>query len=244
MLAFAFQSGVDPIFQIKSAVGPTATGRFDPAGRGENPLVSGREFFIQFTVTNFDEFGTITSFDLAGDPLDPGPLGANLCPQVAPLAPQATTTCVIGPFPAVQGGDEFGFVASGVGFRQGTGAGIFDPPLPQSLPYENRLHSFMFVFGTPNGVRIGTSADRVAIDLATGVTLSKPLHVDCSDRFPNGISEVGASPDANEPKVLAFVISKFTPAGARDGGCSHFPKIDGLAFKPVLSDDVVRYVTP
>ena len=229
---FAFASGTTPRIDVSVAVGETPDGPWLPAEfRDPTPTIVGPRYWVQFTITNLDSLGTVTSIDISGEVPDGGPLGNDICTLDAPLGVAEHTTCVVGGtdgFETNPAGGEHFFTAVGDGFRQGTADEVyFDPPIPDSLAYAGAPHGFVLVLGTAEGFRIdGESfSPDVDIDLG-GVDLSMPVRVDCSDSFPSGASATGGSPTAGEPPMIAFTMAEFDSTGSLLGSCSQIPQVD------------------
>lgn len=231
--AFAFAAGTDPRIRIKVFVGESSTGPWNPAGAIDpTPTVDGSKYWVRFTVANRDSLGNVTAVAISGSPPDPGPIGTDVCPLTAELEPSESTECILGGtdgFDVDPAGAEHFFVTTGLGFRQGVAPEVyFNPPIPESVGYDNAPHRFILVFDSPPlGVRIdGIAHDPdVPIDLPV-LSLSSSVRVDCTDGFPGGVSAVGGSPTAGEPKLVAYVIGNFNADGSDAGSCSEIPKQD------------------
>jgi hypothetical protein len=227
-VAFAFATGDDPRILVKVAVGESPDGSWSPAGFGDPlPTLSGPRFWVRFTVTNVDQLGAVlTDLDISG--FDAGSfLGVDICGLDSPLPPDGQMTCIVGGadgFPVQPGPRQNDFTADGVGDRQGAPDRWFDPQIPTALGFQGARNSFLFVFDTPDGIRVDGTADasEVVIDIG-GLGLSRPVKVDCSDQFPDGRSATGGSPAPGEPALAAYVIENYSAAGDPTGECSFIP---------------------
>lgn len=231
-VAFAFASGTTPRIDVAVAVGESPAGPWLPAGFNDpTPAITGPKYWVQFTITNLDSLGTVTTVNISGEVPDGGPLGNDICDLDEPLGVSEQTTCIVGGadgFDTDPAGAEHFFTAVGEGFRQGTADEVyFDPPIPDRLAYNGAPFGFVLVLGTAEGLRIDGEAHspEIGIDL-DGVDLSLSVRVDCSDAFPSGVSAGGGSPTASEPQMIAFVMAEFDSDGSPVGSCSQIPQVD------------------
>jgi hypothetical protein len=227
-VAFAFAAGDDPRILVEVEVGGSPDGPWSPAGFADPlPTLSSPRFWVRFTVTNVDQLGAVlTDLDISG--FDAGSfLGEDVCALDSPLPPNGKTVCTVGGadgFPVQPGPRQNDFTADGAGDRQGAPDRWFDPQIPTALGFHGARNSFLFVFDTPEGIRVDGTADasEVVIDIG-GLGLSRPVKVDCSEQFPEGRSATGASPGLGEPALAAYVIENYSAAGDRTGGCNFVP---------------------
>lgn len=228
--AFAFASGTTPRIDVAVAVAESPTGPWIPAEFDDpTPTITAPKYWVQFTITNLDSLGTVTEVNISGEVPDGGPLGSDICSLDEPLGVAEQTTCVVGGaegFDTDPAGAEHFFTAVGEGFRQGTADEVyFDPPIPDSVAYNDAPYGFVLVFGTTEGLRIDGESHSPDVDIdLDGVNLSLPVRVDCSDDFPSGVSATGGSPTAGEPPMVAFVMAEFDSDGSRLGSCSLIPQ--------------------
>ncbi len=244
---FAFAAGVDPEFRIivRVARSPTEQGSLAGHRVDEPPQLPAGRYWIRFTIENLDSLGTITDMNVSGLEPTPGPLGTDVCTLERPIPPSGTGTCVVGGESGfvVEPRAEFTFSATALGHRQGASSGrYFKPPIPTDLPYDDAPFSFVMVFDTTSGTRVDGRSFTTEVNMVTeNVRLAKAIRVDCRDSFPRGFSELGLSPEAGEPRLLAHVIATFDAEGSGIGSCSSIPTIDFEYTRDTNSDFQVRY---
>ncbi|MDP9144118.1 MAG: hypothetical protein M3N43_05400 [Actinomycetota bacterium] len=247
-IAFAFAGGTTPRIGVTVAVGESPDGPWWPAGFSDDtPTLTGSSFWVQFTIANLDSLGVVTDVDLSG--IDGSVIGEDVCSLDAPIPIGGAVTCTVGGsdgFPVEPGGAQNDFIAIGEGVRQGTALErYFQPPITSTRGYADAPHSFLLIFDTEEGAGVdGTSgAAEVEVDVA-GLDLSRPVRVDCSDRFPGGRSSTGGSPTESEPALVAYVIENFSDGGDSLGGCSEIPLIELTYELDGSSDTAFLYLTP
>ncbi len=234
---FDFTGGPGPKFSVAVSVSPSADGPWEPAGTAPGPVIDAPEYFVRFDVQSLDVWGFMTELTV-----DSNLLGFDLCsglvseadplvPDVPPGNPDATVTCVAGPFPVLGGEQSVAYVTpENAGFRQGDERGFFTesilPPVP--IPAE---HVFTFFFEPPTGSVTGKAVSgntpQTTVDL--GIGLSGPIIVDCSDTFGNGFSDfAGGTPDPAQadPGIVAFGIWVFDAGGGLTAQCEDIPRFD------------------
>jgi hypothetical protein len=246
--AFAFAAGTTPRIAVTVAVAESPDGPWLPAGFGaDTPILNGSSFWVRFTIANLDSLGSVTDVDISG--FDNSVLGTDVCSLDDPIPVDGEGTCVVGGsegFPVQPGGAQNDFTAIGEGQRQGTALErYFDPPVPLGRSFADARHSFLLVFETGQGVRVDGTANGAEVEIGLGgLDLSRPVRVDCSDRFPEGRSDTGGSPTGDEPALVAFVIENFSDTGDSLGGCSHIPQVPLVFDLDGSSDTAFLYQTP
>lgn len=191
---------------------------------------------MRLIVTNLD-IGELRSFAITS-----ADLGGTICSASAPVGPGASASCVVGPITADATPGQHSIsldIDSGKtwGVRQGESTNcLVLPQIDPGHPYEGGRFSFTFYFGAcvagQSDVVVEGASNDTSIDVGTtpGAALSGPLHVNCSDLFTGGYSEVpGGGPQPGDVPVAAFAITEFAADGTVVDQCGPLP-VHGVSF--------------
>ena len=223
---FAFAGGQSQIF-VTVEVADSPNGPWLPAGIFLDfpPALSGPNYWVKFTIENQDELGQVVDVEISGE--SGFDLGTDVCALDFPIPIGGSDSCVVGDadgFPVLSGTTTNNYLVTAKSQHQGFAPDRwFQPEVPATLEFDGARHSFVFLFdigSSEEGVRIDGKADGSAVSISG---LSGPVQVDCSDRFPNGLSDTGGSPRSGEPSLVAFVIENFSSSGESQGGCAEIP---------------------
>ena len=230
-VAFAFATGDDPRILVEASVGGSPDGPWSPAGLSDpTPTLTGASYWVRFDITNTDQLNAVlTDLDISG--VDAGSfLGDDICELEAPLPRDGETVCVVGEFPVQPGDHQSDFVVGGFGPRQGGPDRWYDPAIPTSLEFEGARHSFVLVFGTPEGLRVDGTADGPEVEI-NDFGVSGSLRLDCP----------GGSPFDGDPALEAYVIENFSAEGSREDPCIGIPTAPLEFFSDGSSDNAYHY---
>jgi len=235
--AFDFLAGTSPRFAVTVSISTDGPGEpWEPAGDTQGPPVPvGSDFWVRFEVENQSSNATMTDLTLTM----PG-IG-EVCSDFSGLEPLETFECVVGPIEAESGSQEIEFDIEAEGFRQGeSDESILDPPLATDHTFDGKAHAFTMLFAVEltalNGALVEGSATEPSVVVEpAALGLAKPVLVDCSDRFPNGLSEKDGSPQEGEPRLFAYAITVFNADGSVADQCSEVPVFES-AFKDRVED--------